>query len=116
VIAVAQPHRYTRLESLFDDFSACFNDANTVIMAPVYAAGEDPIEGIDSAHLVMSMKAGGHRDARLIDGPAALAPLIAEIARPGDYVVCLGAGTITQWANQLPKELNALKPQSGGDA
>ena len=116
VIAVAQPHRYTRLESLFSDFSACFNDANTVIMAPVYPAGEDPIEGIDSASLVSSMKAGGHRDARLIDGPAALAPLIAEIAKPDDYVVCLGAGTITQWANQLPKELAALKPDAGGDA
>ena len=60
--------------------------------------------------------AGGHRDARLIEGPAALAPLIAEIARPGDYVVCLGAGTITQWANQLPKELQALKPEAGGGA
>ena len=95
---------------LFDDFAACFNDANTVIMAPVYAAGEDPIKDINSATLVSSMKAGGHRDARLIDGPEALAPMIAEIAKPGDYVVCLGAGTITQWANQLPKELNALRP------
>ncbi len=79
-------------------------------MAPVYAAGEDPIEGINSATLVSSLKAGGHRDARLIDGPEALAPLIAEIAQPGDYVVCLGAGTITQWANHLPEELAALKP------
>ncbi|OCW58579.1 UDP-N-acetylmuramate--L-alanine ligase [Hoeflea olei] len=111
VIAVAQPHRYTRLESLFSDFAACFNDANTVIIAPVYAAGEDPIEGIGAAELVSSIKAGGHRDARLIDGPQALAPLIAEIAKPTDYVVCLGAGTITQWANQLPKELAALKPE-----
>jgi UDP-N-acetylmuramate--alanine ligase len=86
------------------------------VLAPVYAAGEDPIEGIDSAHLVMSMKAGGHRDARLVEGPEALAPIIADIAEPGDYVVLLGAGTITQWANQLPKELNALKPDAGGSA
>ncbi|MEQ8738662.1 MAG: cyanophycin synthetase, partial [Hoeflea sp.] len=116
VIAVHQPHRYSRLSSLFDDFSGCFNDANTVILAPVYSAGEDPIEGVDSAHLVSSLKAGGHRDARLIDGPTALAPMIAEIAKPGDYVVCLGAGTITQWANQLPKELASLKPDAGGSA
>jgi UDP-N-acetylmuramate--alanine ligase len=87
-----------------------------VILAPVYAAGEDPMDGIDSAHLVMSMKAGGHRDARLVEGPEALAPIIADIAKPGDYVVLLGAGTITQWANQLPKELNALKPDAGGSA
>ena len=87
-----------------------------MILAPVYAAGEDPIEGIDSAALVSSLKAGGHRDARLIDGPEALAPLITEIAKPGDYVVCLGAGTITQWANQLPKELNALNPVPGDAA
>ena len=108
VVAVVQPHRFTRLQSLFDEFSACFNDADTVILAPVYTAGEDPIEGISSDTLVARLKSGGHRDARLIDGPAALAPLVSGLVRPGDYVVCLGAGNITQWAAALPKELAVL--------
>jgi UDP-N-acetylmuramate--alanine ligase len=108
VIAIAQPHRYTRLASLFEDFAACFNDADTVVLAPVYAAGEDPIEGVSSESLLSRMKTAGHRDARMIEGPADLAPLVAEIARPGDFVVCLGAGNITQWAAALPKELQAL--------
>jgi len=107
VIAIKQPHRYTRLDDLFDEFSACFNDADTVLVAPVYEAGEKPIENINSAALVSAMKAAGHRDARLIDGPAAIAPLVAEIAEEGDYVVFLGAGDITKWAHDLPKELAA---------
>ncbi|PWV99248.1 UDP-N-acetylmuramate--L-alanine ligase [Hoeflea marina] len=111
VIAVVQPHRFTRLESLFDDFAACFNDADTVVLAPVYSAGEEPIEGINSGTLVSRLKSGGHRDARLVDGPADLAPLVHALAQPGDFVVCLGAGNITQWAAALPKELAAL---SGG--
>ena len=105
VIAVAQPHRYTRLRDLFDDFSACFNDADTVMVAPVYPAGEDPIEGVTSDALVARIRAGGHRDARYVEGPAAVAPLVRELARPGDFVVFLGAGNITQWAYALPKEL-----------
>ena len=105
VVAVVQPHRYTRLASLFDDFAACFNDADSVILAPVYPAGEDPIPGVDSAALLSSMKAGGHRDVRLIEGPDELPPLIRALARPGDFVVCLGAGSITHWANALPAEL-----------
>jgi len=105
VIAIAQPHRYTRLHDLFGDFSACFNDADTVVIAPVYAAGEDPIEGVNSEALVQRIRAGGHRDARSIAGPAEIAPLIRSIARPGDFVVFLGAGNITQWAYALPKEL-----------
>jgi len=113
VIAVVQPHRYTRLESLFADFAACFNDADTVIAAPVYEAGEDPIEGINSLTLVERIKAGGHRDARSIDGPNALAPLVRQIAQPGDFVVCLGAGSITYWAGSLPKELTALAAAKG---
>ncbi len=105
VIAIAQPHRFTRLHDLFDDFSACFNDADTVLLAPVYAAGEDPIDGVTSEALVQRIRAGGHRDARYIDGPAAIAPIIRDLAKPGDFVVFLGAGNITQWAYALPKEL-----------
>ncbi|MFD1199464.1 UDP-N-acetylmuramate--L-alanine ligase [Brucella gallinifaecis] len=105
VIGIVQPHRYTRLHSLFDEFSACFNDADTVIVAPVYTAGEDPIEGVNSEALVSRIKTAGHRDARYASGPEVLAPLVASIAKPGDFVVCLGAGTITQWAYALPKEL-----------
>jgi UDP-N-acetylmuramate--alanine ligase len=108
VIAVVQPHRYSRLHDLFDDFSACFNDADTVIIAPVYAAGEQPIPGVTHEELVNRIRARGHRDARVIDRAEALAPLIASRAADGDYVVCLGAGNITQWAAALPAELGAL--------
>jgi len=108
VIAVVQPHRYTRLRDLFDGFCTCFNDADTVLVAPVYAAGETPIEGIDSDHLVDGLRVRGHRDARALEGPQALAAEIAAIAKPGDYVVCLGAGSITSWAYALPGELEAL--------
>ncbi len=108
VIAVVQPHRYSRLHDLFDDFSACFNDADTVVIAPVYAAGEQPIPGVTHEELVSRIRARGHRDARVIDRPEALAPLIASRAADGDYVVCLGAGNITQWAAALPAELGAL--------
>ncbi|EHK55957.1 UDP-N-acetylmuramate--L-alanine ligase [Allomesorhizobium alhagi] len=105
VIAIAQPHRFTRLHDLFDDFSACFNDADTVMVAPVYAAGEDAIDGVSSDALVGRIRAGGHRDARYIEGAAAIAPIVRDIAKPGDFVVFLGAGNITQWAYALPKEL-----------
>jgi UDP-N-acetylmuramate--alanine ligase len=113
VIAIAQPHRYSRLHDLFSDFSACFNDADTVIVAPVYAAGEDPIPGATSDALVARIRAGGHRDARYVEGPAAIAPIVRDLARPGDFVVFLGAGNITQWAYALPKEL-AGDAQGGG--
>ena len=105
VIAIAQPHRFTRLHDLFDDFSACFNDADTVIMAPVYAAGEDAIDGVNSEALTQRIRAGGHRDARYIEGPGEIAPLVRDLAKAGDFVVFLGAGNITQWAYALPKEL-----------
>ncbi len=108
VIAVVQPHRYSRLHDLFDDFSACFNDADTVIVAPVYAAGEQPIPGVTHEELVARIRARGHRDARVLDKPEDLAELIAGRAEDGDYVVCLGAGNITQWAAALPAELGAL--------
>lgn len=109
VIAIKQPHRYTRLRDLFDEFAACFNDADTVLMGPVYEAGESPIENINSTTLVSAMKSGGHRDARVIEGPQDVAPLVHEIAEDGDYVIFLGAGDITGWAQALPDELAAYK-------
>jgi UDP-N-acetylmuramate--alanine ligase len=108
VLAVVQPHRYSRLKGLFDEFCTCFNDADSVLVAPVYAAGEAPIEGADRDALVEGIRRFGHRDVRAIDGPKDLAPLARELAGPGDLVVCLGAGSITQWANALPEELRAL--------
>jgi UDP-N-acetylmuramate--alanine ligase len=107
VIAIAQPHRYTRLRDLFNEFASCFNDADTVMVAPVYAAGEEPIEGASSEALVTRIRAGGHRDARNVSGPAEIAPIVRDLARPGDFVVFLGAGNITQWAYALPGELAA---------
>ena len=112
VIAVVQPHRYTRLHSLFNDFCTCFNDADTVIVAPVYAAGEQPIPGCDRDGLVAGLKARGHRNAIALERPEDLAGLIGGHARPGDYVVCLGAGNITQWAYALPGELQALEDKA----
>ena len=109
VIAVAQPHRYTRLKNLFAEFCACFNEADTVIIADVYPAGEAPIEGADRDALVEGLRAGGHRDARALENEEALPELIASIAQPGDMVVCLGAGSITKWANALPQALAELK-------
>jgi UDP-N-acetylmuramate--alanine ligase len=110
IVAVAQPHRYTRLSSLFAEFCTCFNEADTVIVADVYPAGETPIAGANRDALVEGLRAGGHRDARALESEEALPPLIASIARPGDMVVCLGAGSITKWANALPKALEKLAP------
>lgn len=105
VIAVHQPHRYTRLSDLFDDFCACFNDADVVGIAEVYAAGEDPIEGASRDDLVAGLIRHGHRHARAVVGEDDLERLVREQARPGDMVVCLGAGTISTWANGLPDRL-----------
>jgi UDP-N-acetylmuramate--alanine ligase len=112
IIAVAQPHRYTRLKNLFADFCTCFNEADVVIVADVYPAGEAPIEGANRDALVEGLRAGGHRDARPLESEEALPSLIASIARPGDMVVCLGAGSITRWANTLPKALEELSRES----
>jgi UDP-N-acetylmuramate--alanine ligase len=108
VIAVMQPHRYTRLAALFDQFCTCFNDADAVIIAHVYAAGEAPIPGADRDTLVSGLRARGHRRVATLDDAAQLAHMIKDIARPGDYVVLLGAGNITQWAYALPGELKGL--------
>jgi UDP-N-acetylmuramate--alanine ligase len=112
VVAVVQPHRYTRLADLFDGFCTCCNDADTVLVADVYPAGEAPIAGINREALVAGLAAHGHRDARALAGAEALAPTIRELTRPGDMVVCLGAGSITNWANSLPAELAELAEQS----
>lgn len=107
VIAIVQPHRYTRLRDLFDQFCSCFNDADHVIVAPVYPAGEPPIPGIDRDALVQGIRARGHRDVIALEGPEALSNVIKKIVKQGDYVVFLGAGNITQWAYALPGELAA---------
>jgi UDP-N-acetylmuramate--alanine ligase len=107
VIAVVQPHRYTRLAALFEQFCTAFNDADAVIVAHVYPAGEAPIEGADRDALVQGLRTHGHRHVVQLDSPERLASLVAGMARPGDYVVCLGAGSITQWAYALPGELAA---------
>jgi len=109
VIAVVQPHRYTRLSSLFAEFCTCFNDADTVIVADVYAAGEQPIEGVDKDALVKGLQEHGHRHVLALPEANALAGIVGEIAQAGDFVVCLGAGNITQWAHALPAELEAGK-------
>jgi UDP-N-acetylmuramate--alanine ligase len=108
VIAVMQPHRYTRLQSLFEPFSTCFNDADAVIVAEVYPAGEAPIEGFDRDHLVAAVRARGHRQVIALPEQPQLAGIVKGLARPGDYVVCLGAGNITLWAYSLAGELKAL--------
>ncbi|SDI77098.1 UDP-N-acetylmuramate--L-alanine ligase [Alloyangia pacifica] len=105
VIAVHQPHRYSRLHTLFDDFCTCFNEADVVAIAEVYAAGEDPIEGASRDDLVAGLIRHGHRHARAILSEDDLERLVREQARPGDMVVCLGAGTISAWANNLPARL-----------
>jgi UDP-N-acetylmuramate--alanine ligase len=109
VIAVHQPHRYSRLSHHFDEFCACFNDSDVVGITDVYAAGEEPIEGADRDALVAGLIQHGHRHARGVDSPEDLARLVAEQARPGDMVICLGAGTISSWVNGLPDALRALK-------
>jgi UDP-N-acetylmuramate--alanine ligase len=111
VIAVVQPHRYSRLASLFEDFCTCFNDADMVIVADVYAAGEAPIQGIDRDALVAGLQSHGHRNVVALPEPAALPGIVSGVATAGDFVVCLGAGNITNWAAQLPGELEALQPK-----
>ncbi|WP_259780664.1 UDP-N-acetylmuramate--L-alanine ligase [Aestuariispira ectoiniformans] len=114
VIAVVQPHRYTRLQSLFEEFCACFNNADTVIVADVYAAGEAPIEGVDRDALVQGLKTHGHKSVIALKSEDKLATLVNGTAHKGDLVVCLGAGTITHWAHALPEQLTALRGGGAG--
>ena len=108
VIAVVQPHRFTRLRDLFEEFCTCFNDANSVIVADVYAAGEEPVAGVNRDALVAGLRARGHRAVHALAEPEALPGLVRALARDGDMVVCLGAGSITHWAAALPAALAAL--------
>ncbi len=109
VVAVVQPHRYSRLAGLMDEFAQAFNDADMVLVAPVYAAGEAPIEGADAEALATSLKRRGHRNAAAIAGPDVLAEMLAVTVRPGDMVVCLGAGDITKWAAGLADAIAARR-------
>ena len=113
VIAVVQPHRYSRLAKLFEDFCTCFNDADQVIVADVYPAGEEPIAGADRDSLVEGLRAHGHRQVLALEGPDQLAALVRDHAQSGDLVVCLGAGSITNWAQALPQQLEDLKTGGG---
>ena len=114
IIAVVQPHRYTRLRDLFEDFCTCFNDADVVVVADVYAAGETAIDGVDRTALVKGLQSHGHRHVESLDAPVGLADMINRLAESGDMVVCLGAGNITAWANALPSELETCRLRAGG--
>jgi UDP-N-acetylmuramate--alanine ligase len=113
LIAVVQPHRYSRLADLFTDFCSCFNDADEVLVADIYAAGEAPIDGADKTALVAGLRDYGHKAAAGLEGPDKLAIEIVARTKAGDVVMCLGAGDITAWAAALPKELDRL---AGGQA
>jgi UDP-N-acetylmuramate--alanine ligase len=112
VIAVVQPHRYTRLRDLMGEFQGCFNDADMVFVAPVYPAGEQPIEGVDSAALVKGLRDRGHRSAAEIEGPESLADRLKDMVGSGDIVICLGAGNITKWAARLPRDIAARRERA----
>jgi UDP-N-acetylmuramate--alanine ligase len=114
VIAVMQPHRYSRLDDLFEDFCKCFNAADTVIVTDVYEAGETPIEGRDKHGLVEGIKSHGHRDVKALPERGELAHMISKTAKPGDYVICMGAGDITAYANALPAQLDEELAKSKG--
>jgi UDP-N-acetylmuramate--alanine ligase len=108
VIAIVQPHRYSRVANLFEQFCTCFNDADTVLVADIYPAGEPPIEGVTRDALVEGLRAHGHRHAEAVNAPQDLAATIYDLATAGDFIVCLGAGSITNWAQALPAELDAV--------
>lgn len=109
VIAVVQPHRYSRLGNLMDDFAQAFNDADMVLVTPVYAAGEAPVEGVSGEALVARISERGHRSAGSVADAGALSEAVAGIAQPGDLIVCLGAGDITKWAAGLADAVNAKR-------
>ena len=108
IVAVVQPHRYSRLNDLFEEFCTCFDDADTVMIADVYAAGEAPIEGANKGRLIEGIKAHGHRHVLGLESPDNLASDLSMLVQPGDFVICLGAGSITYWAHDLPASLEKL--------
>jgi len=114
VIAVVEPHRYTRVRDLFDDFAACFKDADTVVVTPMYSAGELPIEGVDHASLAEAIRTTGHRSVATVDSERDLAPMLRRFSASGDMVICLGAGNSTEWAYALPDWLAAEPMRVGG--
>src|SRR4029079_2969374 len=105
IVAVMQPHRYSRLQSLFNEFSACLDDADIVVVTPIYSAGEAPIPGIDRDELASGLRRHGHPNVLTVEDEQGLVETIASVVKPGDLVVGLGAGTITDWINALPKNL-----------
>ena len=109
VIAVVQPHRYTRVRDLFKEFCTCFNDADVVVVADIYSAGEEPIDGISAETLAQGLRDAGHRNVVKLESPEALAQTVAGVGASGDMAVCLGAGSITKWAYALPEQLAALE-------
>lgn len=114
VIAVMQPHRYSRLNDLYEQFCRCFNEADHVIVSDVYAAGEKPIKGVDKQYLVNGLKDHGHRSAHILPERSDLARMISDLARPGDYVIVMGAGNSTNWAHDLPEEIDEELAKSRG--
>jgi UDP-N-acetylmuramate--alanine ligase len=109
VIAVVQPHRYTRLQSLMDEFQSAFNDADVVFVAPVYPAGEEPIEGVDANALAEGLRAHGHRMVRSVSDLGDLSSALRDLAAEGDMIICMGAGDITKWAAALPQGIGEAR-------
>ena len=109
VIAVVQPHRFTRLRDLMEDFQNAFNDADVVFVAPVYAAGEEPVEGVDAAALAEGLRAHGHRMVKTVDSASDLAANLRDLAAEGDMILCMGAGDITKWAAGLADGIRAAR-------
>ncbi len=117
LVAVFEPHRYSRVHDLFGEFCACFSDADNVVVTPLYTAGERPITGIDHRYIAEGIRAAGHPAVATVDNPQELVALLRHNLRPGDTVVCLGAGTSTEWAHGLPDWLGAAEePRRAGGA
>jgi UDP-N-acetylmuramate-alanine ligase len=116
VIAVVEPHRFTRVRDLFADFAACFKDADSVIVTPLYSAGELPIEGIDHTSLAEAIRAEGHKAVVTVGSEREIAPALKSFATSGDIVICLGAGNSTEWAHALPDWLAGEPKRAGGKA
>ena len=114
MFAVVEPHRYSRVQSLFGEFCSCFADADAVIVAPLYAAGEPPLEGISSRSLADGIRAKGHPSAVAVDSPRDIAALVRRYAQPGDIVVCLGAGNSTEWAHAAARSSSPRSRKRAG--